>query len=214
MCWLHSPELLCCHFALCTIEAHTGCGSPCHCLHLGLRQPEITTTLGQPAPTAERSPPLQALWPPCQWERMLGVLDCEALQRSERRFGATDQPPATQTSLETWNWLSATEGQTFLVFLLLPQSLLGFTTHFLGCSPALLSVPASLSSALPSLCPLLQRGWACRGWRGMGEGMQCFTAHHGIGKSPHLGGTAGEGPLSSHVVISPRAGREGSERAQ
>lgn len=36
------------HFALCTIDAHTGCGSPRHCLRLGWRQPERTTPLGQP----------------------------------------------------------------------------------------------------------------------------------------------------------------------
>lgn len=65
--WPSSPELLCCHFALSTIAAHTGCGSCLHCLSSRSETAGCNHDLGLAG--------LRALLS-CQWERILS-LDCE-----------------------------------------------------------------------------------------------------------------------------------------
>lgn len=101
--WPSFPELLCGPVALSTIVAHTGCGSPAHCLCSGLETAQCNHHLGPVCPNpdcwAQPSTPaavalLQAggsLSPVSLW--------CSGGERG----GLGPQPsPEGQTSLETW----------------------------------------------------------------------------------------------------------------
>lgn len=91
--WPSSPELLL-PLYISTITAHTGCGPRLHCLRSGSETAQCSHHLGLAGPsgTTGRSSPLQMLWLPQQWGRILWVCSVRPHgdKRSERRPGATD----------------------------------------------------------------------------------------------------------------------------